>query len=363
MTTTGSSDPSAGQAQFGADVLDDCPAADEPVAEWWRHEDGRWVVGEAGGQPDTVVMPSGIAPTRPDTILDGARLGEIAYRAVSLRGLSHRHSGKPRQDAYQLRVSANRLWLAGCVADGVSSGDYSHLAADLACREITRVLAEALGEHPAVQSADDWPLLAASLPWQQAVDRASAAIVARASSSGESGDDTPQAGPARRDAHQVRQVMATTAVAFVVAAASTADGEIPFAVTVASGDSSALLLSGGQWHPVTSVKNVGAEVASNAVLALPREVQVEPKGGVLRPGEALAVISDGVGDPLGSGTGVVGRFLAAAWSRPPELLSFAEHVAFYRKTFVDDRTAALVWHSPGSGAGILNGHPPAGADD
>jgi hypothetical protein len=363
MTTTGSSDPHDGHGSQGAGILDECPSPDEPAAEWWRHEDGRWVVGDAGGQPATVVVPAGLAPTRPDTILDGARVGDIAYRAVSLRGLSHRQSGKPRQDAYQLRVSANHLWLAGCVADGVSSGDYSHLAADLACREITRVLAEALGEHPALESRHDWQRLAKSLPWQQAVDRANAAIVARANASSESGEDTPQAEVARRDARQVRQVMATTAVAFVVAAAPTAEGDIPYAVAVASGDSSALVLSEGQWHPVTSVKNAGAEVASNAVLALPREVDVEPTGGFLRPGDALAVISDGVGDPLGSGTGVVGRFLAAAWSRPPELLSFAEHVAFYRKTFVDDRTAALVWHWPDGGAGSVNGHPHAGAHD
>ena len=93
----------------------------EPATDWWVHGNGRWVVGEAGRQPETVAVPAEVAGTRPDTSCDGARLGDLDYRAVTLRGLSHCQAGKPRQDAYLLRISANREWLVGCVADGVSA--------------------------------------------------------------------------------------------------------------------------------------------------------------------------------------------------------------------------------------------------
>jgi hypothetical protein len=43
---------------------------------------------------------------------------------------------------------------------------------------------------------------------------------------------------------------------------------------------------------------------------------------------------------------VVGAFLAGRWQEPPDPLEFAHHVGFYRKTFVDDRTAVVVWVAP-----------------
>ena len=311
----------------------------EPGTVWRRHENGRWIVGDPGHQPETVALPAGIGFGRPDTTFDGARLADIEYRAVSLRGLSHAATGDPRQDAYLLRITANKHWLVGCVADGVSQPKYSHMAADIACREITRHIAETLDEQPAVADPDDWRRLAAELPWQQAVDQASAAIIAKASA----GFPRSENGT-KPDARAVRATMATTAVGFAVAATTTADGLLPYTVVVASGDSSALILSQGRWHPVTAVKNAGDDLVCNAVLALPRAVRVAPMAGFLEPGEALVVVTDGIGDPLGMGTGEVGQFFAAHWSRPPDLFAFAAHAAFYRRGFADDRTAAVVWH-------------------
>lgn len=313
----------------------------EPAADWWVHGNGRWVIGDPGRQPETVAVPAEVAGGRPDTTCDGARLGDLDYRAATLRGMSHCLAGKPRQDAYLLRISANREWLIGCVADGVSAGTFSHIAADVACREITRFVADALASQPPITEPGCWGKVVHDLPWQRAVDQASAAIVARASA----GLPQREAGT-QVEAREVRATMATTAVAFVVATTKTPDGLMPFGIAVASGDSSALMLSGGRWHPLTEVKNADSDVASSAVLALPREVAVMPLSGFLRPGEALVVVSDGIGDPLGQGTGAVGQFLAAQWSRPPDLFSFTIQAAFYRKGFTDDRTVAAVWHRP-----------------
>lgn len=329
---------------------------------WWQHENGRWIVGDPGHQPQTVFRPAEIAAARADTTFDGARLADIEYRAVSLRGLSHAAVGDPRQDAYLLRITANKQWLVGCVADGVSQPKYSHMAADIACREITRHITEALDDQPAVSDTEDWRKRAAELPWQQAVDQASAAIVAKASAG------FPQSeNGVRPDADMVRRTMATTAVGFAVGATANKDGLIPYTAAVASGDSSALVLWHGRWFPITAVKNAGSDLISNAVLALPRAVEVASVSGFLQPGAALAVVTDGIGDPMGMGTGEVGRFLAAQWSRPPDLFAFAAHAAFYRRGFADDRTAVVVWHEPvaepGTNAEAAMVEAPAAQDD
>ena len=319
-------------------------ADDEQNVTWRRHEDERWIVGDPGRQAEIVPYPAEIAASRPDTTIDGASHGSIEYRAVSLRGFSHWAKREPRQDAYLLRISANGQWLVGCVADGVSQPKYSHMAADMACREITRHITAALDEQPAIIAPDDWPKLAGELPWQQAVDQASAAMIAKASTGGR---DPEHAEPL--DARKVRATMATTAVGFAVAVSPAEDGQLPYSLVVAAGDSSALILSGGHWRPVTAMKNAGSDLASNAVHALPRDVQVAPVTGYLPPGDALVLVTDGIGDPMGMGTGEVGQFLSAHWSRPPDLFAFASHAAFYRRGFTDDRTAIAVWHKPGTG--------------
>jgi Protein phosphatase 2C len=308
---------------------------------WRRHEDERWIVGDPGRQHEMVPYPADIAASRPDTTIDGANLGRIEYRAVSLRGFSHWGKKEPRQDAYLLRVSANGQWLVGCVADGVSQSKYSHMAADIACREITRHITAALDEQPAITAPDHWRKLAEELPWPQAVDQANAAMMAKASTGTREPKD---AGPL--DARTVRGAMASTAVGFAAATAPAEDGQLPYVLVVVAGDSSALILSEGRWRPITTVKNAGSDVPTNAVLALPRDVQVAPVTGFLRPGEALVVVTDGIGEPMGTGTGEVGQFLAAHWSRPPDLFAFAGHAAFYRRGFTDDRTAVAVWHKP-----------------
>ena len=314
-----------------------------PDVAWGRHEDERWIVGDPGRQHEMVPYPANLATSRPDTTIDGANLGQIEYRAVSLRGFSHWGKREPRQDAYLLRISANGQWLVGCVADGVSQSKYAHMAADIACREITGHIVAALDEQLPVTAPDDWRKLAGELPWQQAVEQANAAMMAKASTgTRESGE----AGPL--DAHTVRGAMATTAVGFAVAAAPAEDGQLPFTLAVAAGDSSALILYRGRWDPITAVKNAGSDVASNAVLALPRDVEVAPVTGFLPPGAALVVVTDGIGEPMGSGTGELGQFLAAHWSRPPDLFAFAAHAAFYRRGYTDDRTAVAVWHKPGT---------------
>jgi hypothetical protein len=105
----------------------------------------------------------------------------------------------------------------------------------------------------------------------------------------------------------------------------------------------ALLLDDGVWRALTPMKDGRAEIAATAVDPLPRTVRIKPAAHYLRPGQALAVMTDGLSDPLGSGAGDVGAFLATHWATPPDALAFASQVGFYRRSFADDRTAVVVW--------------------
>jgi hypothetical protein len=118
------------------------------------------------------------------------------------------------------------------------------------------------------------------------------------------------------------------------------------AVVLPVGDTSAWVLrSGATWEPLQAVKNAGAAIASAAVTALPAVAghAGTPTFTRVRSGDALVLMTDGVGDPLGDGTGDVGQFLASVWSSPPTDLQFAAQVGFARKSFDDDRTAVALW--------------------
>jgi hypothetical protein len=82
--------------------------------------------------------------------------------------------------------------------------------------------------------------------------------------------------------------------------------------------------------------SVSALPVSPPELSLPMHTTVHP-------GEALVLVSDGIGDALGAGTGEVGEFLAKVWRRPPSPLAFAAQAEFARKSFDDDRTALAFW--------------------
>jgi serine/threonine protein phosphatase PrpC len=330
------------------------PGTDAPRAggggHWWM-DGGRWIVGDPGNIP--AVEPLAAAPwSRPDNVSDSARLGSLTFCAASTRGVNHQLYAKPRQDAYAYWPTRCQNWIVGCVADGVSQGRRSHTAADIACREIVlEVAAWAEGREVPTRPLT-WTELVRTIPWTAGIDIATQAIVAEATKvvltlfteRGETEKAT-----ALREASltevDAAKIMATTAIGFCVGTAPNAEGALPYALAVAAGDSSALVLSKGVWQPITTVKNLGAEIASSSVRPLPMQSAIETSSGFLAPGEALVVVTDGIGDPLGSGTGTVGRFLAESWAAPCDPLAFGAQVGFVRKTFVDDRTAFVIWHS------------------
>ncbi len=109
------------------------------------------------------------------------------------------------------------------------------------------------------------------------------------------------------------------------------------------GDSTAWTLTKGRWQHLFGSTEDG-DVVSPATRALPVQRDgAEVASVVLGPSDALILMTDGVSLPLGDGMGEVGRYLAEAWAGAPDLLSFATHVQFQRRSFDDDRTVVAVW--------------------
>jgi serine/threonine protein phosphatase PrpC len=292
-------------------------------------------VGDPGRAAAAVVpRPDELVPFRHDMVLDGVRIpgpagGEVELRAASVRGLSHEYYGTVRQDEFAYLVTEDKRWLVAAVADGLSSGRYSHRAAEIVCRHGCRQLARQLRERDLTE-----------LDWQALFDDLGDEVIARASKDFDL-DDPP--------VETVAERMAATALFAVVDLDPTAGGRRVRVMSL--GDTSAWLLRPGRpepWTPLQAVKNAGSTVASAstaAVPAVPRTL-ASPVVTELCPGEVLVLMSDGVGDPLGGGTGEVGAFLADAWRAAPDPLTFAAQVGFRRRSYDDDRTVLAVWPLP-----------------
>jgi serine/threonine protein phosphatase PrpC len=306
---------------------------------WERHVDERWVVGDPGRQAE--VVPLAAKPwSRPDTVLDGATVDQITFRAASIRGIGHQQYARPRQDAYGYLISDVRPLLVGCVADGVSEGRWSHHAADIACAELTRRVLEAIEQA-------EWTTGIESLPWSDLVDATNNAIVSTAVTRLQELGRLEHRETTEKDLpitmSDAARLLSTTAIVFAVSAARTPEGAHPFLIGLVAGDSSAYMLSDGVWNPLTGTKGEEGGVITSSVSPLPGPQEVEVFSGQLEPGDCLVIVTDGVGDPLGSGSGAVGSFLANAWKEPPSILAFGDQVGFLRKNFTDDRTAFAIW--------------------
>jgi len=304
-----------------------------PVAE--RHPVAPETVGEPGRAATTVVpLPDERLLSRHDVVLDGVRIagrsGGLELRAASARGLSHQYYGKVRQDEFAYLVTRDGRWLVAAVADGLSSGPDSHRAAEIVCRSGCVLVERQLGEHDA--AVLDWPTLFGHL---------ANAVIA---------DACREFGLVDPTVAEVAERMAATALFAVVAIEPAPTGER--AVHLMSlGDTSAWLLCPDRlapWEALQDVKNAGSTVASSATAAVPAvPYQLAPAVATsLSPDQVLVLMSDGVGDPLGGGTGEVGAFLAEAWRTPPDPLTFAAQVGFRRRSYDDDRTVIAVWPLP-----------------
>jgi serine/threonine protein phosphatase PrpC len=293
----------------------------------------RFAVGEPGRAarevvPQVVTSPFG----RPDTVLDGGAIGRLEVRAASVRGLARRYYGDTRQDEYCLATDPRQRWLVVGVADGISSGKCSHVAATIAARYGCQALAGRLADT--TPDEIDWPALISLV----------ASMIMRQGQGLLAGE----AGPGGSTVEGIADAMATVVSYAAVRTHPGEDGGFDGYV-YGVGDTSAWLLDGPTgWRLLAGGKDGSCEVSSTQVVGLPYlpDLAPTPTRSVLSAGSALLIASDGIGDPLRDGAGEVGAFLAEVWRTPPDPLTFAGHVSFARQGFDDDRTAVVVWPDP-----------------
>ena len=289
-----------------------------------------WEIGNPGDSFTQIRPLFGRTLDAPDTVLDGGRLGPFSVYAASVRGLSHRQSGAPRQDAYAVTTSKDEQWLVVTVADGVSSGRQSHRAAQMVARHAT---------HQAARMLDGRATGLTQTEWYDLFHKLSQQIL----STGEQRLKVSRS--------EVAAAMATT-VTVLVCPAEAEDGQRRVQVAWL-GDSPAWVIEAdGTWSCLTEVKGAGQEVASSTTVALPQlpddATKLPVRERCVSVHAVILAMSDGVGDPLGDGTGDVGQALARAWSGvPASALDFALQVGFGRKSYDDDRTVVGVWDPAG----------------
>jgi serine/threonine protein phosphatase PrpC len=260
-----------------------------------------------------------------DTELEFVTVAPFEIRACATRGWSHRQSGAPRQDFFAIAASDD--WLVAAVADGVSSGAHSHVAALTAARAATRL---ALMETD-IRSVD-WVRLCDRLSWRIVEEAKYRQLV-------EISDDADAS--ARVPA--VRKVMSTTAVIVALRRGVDDDGRYPGVLALLAGDSAAFRLSGALATPLLGGKDGDGYITSGRVHPLPGARSPIAAEFALEKGEGVLLTSDGLSDPLGEGTGEVGKVLGERWSKPPSPVDLFADLNFLRRTFDDDRTAVGIW--------------------
>jgi serine/threonine protein phosphatase PrpC len=254
---------------------------------------------------------------RPDTVADGWSTGDLTVRLASVRGYAHRYEGLPRQDDVAAMHHPATGAVVFAVADGVSSTPLAHIGATAACRAaITAVLAALDAGGPV-----DWARVVEHAAWQ-VVQQAGLALRL----------DTP-------DAARAEQQMASTLIAGLV---RPGPGD-PAAELIRVGDGGAWVVRAGQFRRLFAPAAEDPAVVVSAVTALPRVPEVVASGAALEAGDVLLVATDGIGDPLGDGSGTVGAYLADRLAGPRPPAEFAHLVDFSRETFDDDRTLLAIW--------------------
>lgn len=300
----------------------------------------------AVGRPGPTFEPAAVQPQyrpvpyRPDTVVDGWSSGPLTVRAASLRGHFHRYNGAPRQDdmAVTLRDETGQLIVA--VADGVSSASQSHIGSTIAVRYATQWLHASLATG--APSLIDWRGLVESTAWAL-VEQSDVLFSIHTSGDGD-GNGHAAGSNGGVEVAQAEQLLATTLICGVV---EPDPGGGATAHLVHVGDSAAWLLSGSSLARIAGGKPAAGEegLISSAVTALPRvPLELDATSYRVEPGEVLLLGTDGIGDPLGGGSGEVGDlFVSLLGNGVPSLIEFAHHVDFSRETFDDDRTLVAVW--------------------
>ncbi len=283
-----------------------------------------------GGTHEIERLPSFICGGEPDTIVDWGIVGGLTVRAASVRGRSHRFENNLRQDSFGLGRAETQD--AGClivtVADGVGDPNLSlsHRAAEVAVRLATEYTRESIEQGNPPESVE----------WDAIIDRIREELLDLSKA---------ETGNPDLDYRSVAKGVLATTLLVVTIGLKQGDGGERDCTVVPLGDTSAWILRNDSWMSITPIKGEGSAVAESSVPALPMRYDrsIRPLTCQLLPGDACFCFSDGVGDPVVDGTGLVGNRLSEIWQRPPNPYLFANQTDFARRGHLDDRTAIGIW--------------------
>ncbi|WP_275676665.1 protein phosphatase 2C domain-containing protein, partial [Streptomyces sp. MUM 2J] len=288
-----------------------------------------------------------------DTVLDGARYGACALRAVSVRGDSARYRGELRRDSLltaRFGTGEQALVLVA-MATGARATAGAHRAAAEACRWIGRAVGRSharLAEDVRAARRGD---LKSGL--HRLTDRSLKRLRASAAEQGLNPEE-----------------YAATLRCLLLPA----DPECRVRVFFGVGAGGLFRLRDGAWRdieppvgevagePVVGFGSPPAETPEGDRLTMdlgvptppsPYEPAPEPprepfrfRASVARPGDVLLMCTAGLAEPL-RGESELCRYLAARWSAPapPGLAAYLSDAQVRVKGYADDRTAAALWEA------------------
>ncbi len=288
-----------------------------PVRRRVRLPRGPVTIGEPA--PAFEARLAGADPYRPDTIADGGSAFGLMVRAASVRGLSKRYTGGPRQDDVCLALHEETGTVVVAVADGVSGAPRSDLGAALAVRYATAAVVRQLDSG-----------LDRALDWGPVFDQAAWALVE---------EHRRSSGDVSAGVDDAAGALATTLLVAAVTGGSAR------AQVAGVGDSPAFVLNGKDYDAVVDEPERSDGLIGGGVEALPRAARAFRAGScTLEPGSVLLLCTDGLALPLAGGTGEVGRTLARELATPPDVVDFARLLDFSRSTYDDDRSLVAVWN-------------------
>lgn len=310
------------------------PAAPDDISVQEGAYRGRAQVGEVG--PMLRISPSIRSKLAgafvPDSIVDSGIVSDsVSIGVVSIKGASHHLSGIPRQDAYA--IGSDDSWVVIGIADGVSEGKLSHVAATEAARvAVTESIRALANSDPA------------DVSWPEVGRKAREAIRTlgkrRARQQVGSADPAPEISD-----RTISRIMSTTCDLLITPITRKDDSLRVWRVRI-SGDGSLYVLDPTQgWGLLDSGKDSASSTVDNSVgdpLPIGGE-RPDIESWELRPGQAIILCTDGFGDVIGEGALPVGRYLFDAWQQPLDTTQLLFTSSFVNTNADDDRTAAIVW--------------------
>lgn len=286
---------------------------------WWS-EKNWWKVAESGEGNDVRAHVGTV--------------GDLALAVTSVRGHKHRLGGVVNQDSYATRIVAledGRSFIIVVVCDGMGSAEFSSYGARLFSQNMAIVLAQTVSAAP-----DDYQELLVKHQ-TETLDHVSRSILKYRA-------DEFDAPTISKDQITIRDIQCTMTFAIVPAFAQEASDRTRYATMGFIGDSPAFLLENEEWGRVDENKD-GSGIWSSATEGAINSEKMLLQEIAMRPGSALLLSSDGVGNYMRfeEKPTSLGQDLATRWAQPVGMLEFIRDVSFETQSADDDRTAAVIW--------------------